>query len=181
VLRGSAGASSRAQPSGPRRARDAWREAPGTLRQAQGRLGRPCWFLGVYMGRVPYTRQVSRHERPSREAEDRRESDQSIVLGDGNAGHRGKGLTGSRSPQRKHKAGHGGPGTSVNLTEGNSGCRCGSEAVRRARCEKTARRDLCGGKGGNPLPYRDGGLGAFLSSAKQPCVFYLQISSDARL
>jgi len=32
-----------------------------------------------------------------------------------------------------------------NLTEGNSRRRCGSEAVRRARCGKTARRDLCGG------------------------------------
>jgi len=46
--------------------------------------------------------QVGTSERTSRVAEDRRESDQSIGLGDGWAGHKGKGLTGTRSLYRKH-------------------------------------------------------------------------------
>ena len=49
-------------------------------------------------------------ESKSRGAEDARESDQSIVLGDGRTVHKGKGLTGSRSPQREHQTGQGGPG-----------------------------------------------------------------------
>ena len=39
-------------------------------------------------------KQVGRHETTSREARNNRESDQSIVLRDGRADHKGKGLTG---------------------------------------------------------------------------------------
>ena len=60
-------------------------------------LGGP---VGSWMAATPS--QVGHTERTSREAEDRRESDQSIVLGDGWAVHMGKGLTGTRSLYRKH-------------------------------------------------------------------------------
>jgi len=56
--------------------------------------------VGSWMAATPS--QVGHTERTSREAEDRRESDQSIVLGDGWAVHMGKGLTGTRSLYRKH-------------------------------------------------------------------------------
>jgi len=50
-----------------------------------------------------------------------RESDQSIVLGDGNAAHRGKGLTGRRSPHRTHSSAlESRRKTSANLPGGNS-------------------------------------------------------------
>jgi len=61
---------------------------------AQGRLGRPEWFLHVEVG-------IS--ETTSRKANGLRGSDQSIVLWDGNAVHLGKGLTGIRNSHRKHK------------------------------------------------------------------------------
>jgi len=64
--------------------------------------------VGSWMAATPS--QVGHTERTSREAEDRRESDQSpstalragAVLGDGWAVHMGKGLTGTRSLHRKH-------------------------------------------------------------------------------
>jgi hypothetical protein len=54
-------------------------------------LGSPEWFL----------KQVGQFETSSRKANDPRESDQPIVLGDGRAVHMGKRLTGSRSLHRK--------------------------------------------------------------------------------
>ena len=45
--------------------------------------------------------QVGQTETASRKADGGRESDQFIVLGDGRAVHVGKGLTGTRSPQRQ--------------------------------------------------------------------------------
>ena len=50
----------------------------------------------------------------------RRESDQLIVLGDGRADHRGKGLTEVRSWQRKHCPARRAGLSNANLTAGNS-------------------------------------------------------------
>src|SRR2546426_11305409 len=50
----------------------------------------------------------------------RRESDQLIVLGDGRADHRGKGLTGVRSWHRKHCPARKGRKSNANLTASNS-------------------------------------------------------------
>ena len=85
-------------------------------------LGRPDWFLSLCALVLSTTKgvQVGRTETTSREADDRRESDQPIVLGDGRAVHMGKGLTGIRSLQRKHSPDMKGWIMNANLPAGNS-------------------------------------------------------------
>jgi hypothetical protein len=63
-------------------------------------LGRPESFLGRLLARVvhpQWSEQVGRTERTSRRANSLRESDQPILLRDGKAVHKGKGLTEVRS------------------------------------------------------------------------------------
>ena len=87
------------------------------------------WFSSTTKGL-----QVGGSETSSREADDRRESDQPIVLRDGRAVHMGKGLTGSRSPQRKPFPDMKGRDNKANLKADNSedaelaAC-CGSETA----------------------------------------------------
>ncbi len=68
----------------------------------------------------------------------------------GRAVHRGKGVTVRRSPHRKRVPDMLGRSTQANLPAGNSTrlghWDCGSASHRGARCGKTARRDLCGGR-----------------------------------
>ena len=68
----------------------------------------------------------------------------------------GKGVTGGRSPHRKLVPDMQGRSTQANLPEGHSLLPaiwdCGSESHRGARCGKTARRDLCGGRRATGVP-----------------------------
>jgi len=71
----------------------------GMCGEKQQELGRPQRFLaGTWVRPLPVTGRPTKTT--SRRAKDTGESDQSIVLGDGSAVHKGKGLTGSRSPHR---------------------------------------------------------------------------------
>ena len=68
----------------------------------------------------------------------------------------GKGVTVGRSPHRKLVPDRQGRSTQANLPEGYSllpdTWDCGSASHRGARCGKTARRDLCGGRRGTGVP-----------------------------
>ena len=68
----------------------------------------------------------------------------------------GKGVTVGRSPHRKRVPDMQGRSTQANLPKGHSLLPdiwdCGSESHRGARCGKTARRDLCGGRRATDVP-----------------------------
>ena len=78
----------------------------------------------------------------------------------GRADHTGKGVTVGRSPRRKRVPDMQGRSSQANLPEEDSdlsGDRgCGSEYHRGARCGKTARRDLCGGRRVTGVPTATG-------------------------
>ena len=68
----------------------------------------------------------------------------------GRADHTGKGVTVGRSPHRTRVPDMQGRSSQANLPEEHSKLpdtwECGGESYRGARCGKTARRDLCGGR-----------------------------------
>jgi hypothetical protein len=94
----------------------------GMCREKRQELGRSEGLLGRLLAWVVYpqwSEQVGRTETTSRRAKGLRESDQPTVLGDGRAVHMGKGLTGIRNSQRKHKSDMQGRTNCANLTAGN--------------------------------------------------------------
>jgi hypothetical protein len=127
---------------GRKRAWHVWRETPENL-------GDP---VGSPRGR-------GRRRRP-KEAEPKTswESDQRIVLRERESRLQGEGAGVDTKPTKETLTGHEGTGSSANLPVGDSTVgperngiarrtwsACGGEYSRRARCGKTARRDLCGG------------------------------------
>ena len=78
----------------------------------------------------------------------------------GRAVHVGKGVTVGRNPHRQRVPDMQGRSTQANLPEGHSDLPdnwgCGSESHRGARCGKTARRDLCGGRRATGVPTATG-------------------------
>ena len=91
------------------------------------------------------------------------ESDQLIVLSERESRSQGEGADSNTQPAKETLPGPSDRKRNANLPAGNSqeSCiwlSCGSEYYRRARCGKTARRDLCGGcwVTGSPTAMADG-------------------------
>jgi len=115
-------------------------------------LGRPQEFLGRYMGYVPYRSQVGRPKQQVGEPKTSGESDQSIVLGDGSAGHKGKGLTGSRSPQRKHEPDMQGRGMVLTSLRGIAVVGAEARLSEEPGAGKLHAGICAGGRGATPFP-----------------------------